>query len=113
MSVVGYEIPHLRRTAVSISNLPGSCMFVSSILQPEQTDFCKDVGVSCSALNVACCFVLYKSERISVASVYRSQSTCTTTALEGLNNVILALSDHAKHLIFVGDFNMNLLDNCT
>ena len=60
-------------------------------------------------LNVTCCFVQYKSHRIAIVSFYHSPSTCPTTALNDLNNVMLAIADHAKHFIIAGDLNINLL----
>ena len=60
-------------------------------------------------LNVTCCFVQCKSHWIAIVSLYCSPSTCPTTALNDLNNVMLALADHTKHFIIAGDLNINLL----
>jgi len=112
MSIAGYKTfcsPSLRRNTVSNSTLPGSCIFVSTALQLEQTVLCKDVAATCSVLNVTCCFVQCKYHRIAIVSLYRSPSTCPTTALNDLNNVILALADYAEHFIIAGDLNINLL----
>ena len=112
MNIAGYETfcsPSLRRDAVSNSTLPGSCMFVSTTLQPEQTVLCKDVVATCFVLNVTCCFVQCRSHWIAIVLLNRLPPTCPTTALNDLNNAMLAIADHAKHFIIAGDLNINLL----
>ena len=44
-------------------------------------------------------------------SFYCSPSTCPRTALEDFHSVLLALSDHCKHFIIAGDFNIDLLSD--
>ena len=101
--------PILCRPDNSNSVLPGSCMFVSCSLNPEQTAVCHKVAKECSVLNVSCCFISYKLQQTAVISVYRSPSNCVYSAIHDLCSIFLELSYHVKFFTIVGDFNINLL----
>jgi len=101
--------PLLCRPDNSNSFLPGSCMFVSCSLNPEQTAICHKVANGCSVLNVTCCFISCKFQRTAVISVYRSSSTCVSSAIHDLRSVLLELSHHVKFFIIVDNLNINLL----
>lgn len=90
--------------------LPGSCIFLLNSLQTEYPDVCKFAEESYSNLNVCCCFVTCKHQRIAVISVYHSPSTSLKAAINELSAVLLQLSTSVQHFILAGDFNINLLD---
>ena len=90
--------------------LPGSCIFLLDSHQTEFPDVCKFAEESCSNLNVCCCFVTCKHQRIAVISVYRSPSTSLKAAINELSAVLLQLSTSVQDFVFAGDFNINLLD---
>ena len=54
-----YFSPHLRHSSSCSmqSFLPGSCLFVSSMLSPEHPSICDDIEHSLVSLNVSCCFI--------------------------------------------------------
>ena len=81
--------------------LPGSCLLISSVLCPEQTEICKHVQNNCSVLNIACCFVSSEFHKIAVMSVYRSPTTCPKQALEELHCSFLTLFDHTNLIILL------------
>ena len=68
--------------------LPGSCIFLPDSLQTEYPDVCKSAEESCTNLNVWCCFVICKHQRIAVISVYRSPSTSLMAAIDELSAVL-------------------------
>ena len=91
------------------SILPGSCIFVSTLLQPERPSICDVIERSCSVINISSCFVICKYHRVAIVSVYRSPSTCCRSAITELRPVLLQLSASANYIIMAGDFNIDLL----
>ena len=89
---------------------PGSCIFLLDALQTEYPDVCKSAEASCSNLNVCCCFVTCKHQRIAIISVYRLPFTCLKAVINELTTVLLQLSTSVQHFILAGDFNINLFD---
>ena len=73
------------------SVLPGSCIFVSTLLQPERSPICNVIERSCSVINISSCFVTCKYHRIAVLLVYRSPSTSCGSAIIELRSVLLQL----------------------
>ena len=63
--------PMLQRPVNPKKCFPGSCMFVSKSLCPENSPVCEEVEQLPSSVNVCCCFVTVKHHRIAVLSVYR------------------------------------------
>ena len=76
------------RLNVQNSNLPGSCIFVSTSLQAEHPDICKSIEASCLYLNITFCFIMCKYQHIVVVSVYRSPPTNPKAAIEELHSVL-------------------------
>ena len=111
-NVTGFDTfcsPVLSRPDKPKSVLPGSCIFVSTLLQPECPPICDVIERSCSVINISSCFVTCKYHRVAVLSVYRSPSTCCSSAITELRSVLLQLSTSAKYIMMAGDFNVDLL----
>ena len=51
------------------SVVPGSSIFVSTLLQPEHPPICDVIERSCSVINISSCFVTCKYHRVAVLSV--------------------------------------------
>ena len=92
------------------SFLPGSCMFVSNTLSTVRNAFCRDIEDSCKLLNVTCCLISCKHSYLAVVSLYRSPSTSPSDCLQEIRMFSQLLS-FTKHIIIVGDFNLDLLQS--
>ena len=94
--------------------LPGSSLFVSSDLQPQQIDACRSVTRECSVLNVCCCLITCKARRVAIISVYRSLSVSIKSALKDFRLVLQGLLPYVNSFIIIaGDVNISLLsDSC-
>ena len=105
-----YFAPHLRRSSSCSmqSFLPGSCLFVSSMLSPEHPSMCDDIEHSLVSLNVSCCFITCRQQRIAVACVYRSPSAGDLTGLEDFIQLLSMLSLSTRHIVLAGDINIDL-----
>jgi len=89
--------------------LPGSCLIISRTLVTERPPVCEKLEKSCITLNMVCCFVVCKTVKMAVVSVYRSPSTNVKTAMDELQLIVTELTLQADHLIIAGDFNIDLL----
>ena len=111
-NVTGFDTfcsPVLSQPDKPKSVLPASCIFVSTLLQPERPPICDVIERSCSVINISSYFVTCKYHRVAVLSVYRSPSTCCSSAITELRSVLLQLSTSAKYIMMAGDFNVDLL----
>ena len=97
----------------SQSFLPGSCMFISNVLTVYGPSVCIEIENSCQLLNVTCCLVCCRHSYLAVACIYRSPSTSIADCLVELRNVFSDLLTLTKHIVIVGDFNINLLSSLT
>jgi len=104
-----YCFPPLPRPNKPGSLLPDSCMFVSSVLNPEHPSLCDEVEQMCTSLSVACCIVTCKHHRITVVSVYHSPSIPVAACIGELRSVLLQLSFNVHYILIAGNFNINLL----
>ena len=113
LQVPGYEVfysPPLPRNPIDAHHryLPGSCMFIPTILSPEHPPLCDDIERSCMALNVSCCFVTCKNLKLAVVSFYRSPSTKYGVVLDDFCQVLSRLLLSVRHVILAGDVNIDL-----
>ena len=69
----GFHSRLLPRSHPSTKFLPGSSLFVSSDLQPQQTDVCRSVAKDCSVLNVCCCLITCKVHQIACLYIAHRQ----------------------------------------
>ena len=117
VNVTGFQLfispYHFRSGTRSRSLLPGSCMFISNVLTVYRPSVCIDIESSCQLLNVTCCLVCCKHSYLAVACIYRSPSTSNTECMVELRNVFSGLLTLTKHIVIVGDFNINLLSPST
>ena len=75
VSVPGFQLfispYHFHPDTRSRSLLPGSCMFISSVLTVYRPSVCIKIENSCQLLNVTCCLVCCKDSYLAVACIYR------------------------------------------
>ena len=112
-SISGFELfcsPALSRPSTS-GILPGSAIFVSSLLRPEHPVICDTVERSCSVLNVACCITACKFHRVVIVSIYRSPSTPFNDFFTDFYRVLSDLSSYVNSIIVAGDFNIDLISD--
>ena len=100
---------HSRKITIFGSFLPGSCMFISNALTVERPPPCIKIENTSQLLNVTCCLITCKHSNIAVACIYRQPSTPVSDCLAELCSIIVALLSITKHIVIVGDININLL----
>ena len=88
-------------------------MFISNVLTVYRPSVCIEIENSCQLLNVTCCLVCCRHSYLAVAGIYRSPSTSIADCLVELQNVFSDLLTLTKHIVIVGDFNINLLSSST
>ena len=104
---------HTRKNTSSRSLLPGSCMFISSALTVHRPPPCIEIENTSQLLNVTCCVINCKHSYVAVACVYRSPSTSVSDCLVEFRGIISALTSITKHIVIVGDININLFASST
>ena len=114
LSVPGYQVfysPFISRSNVSNGDrfLPGSCLFVPEMVQPQHPPLCMDIEQSCGSLNVSCCFIQCKHFKMVVASIYGSPSTDFKQCIHDLHTLLPQLFACSQYVILAGDFNIDLL----
>jgi len=101
--------PLIPRYHSSTKFLPGSLLFVSSDLQPQQTNVCRNVAKDCSVFNVCRCLITCKARHTAIVSVYHSPSICIKSAVEDHHLVLQGLLPYISSFIILGHIYCPLL----